>query len=146
MQNELNYLNLSDLTAIAFKRLKQSISDDIDNFLDREEKKHIFNLIIDFVKITIGIVAPTIYILTVASDLDKWKTAVLVLLAFMYGIFKVGMLSLKFFKELLVVITEWREKKIKIEGVHYVYIILILVFLLLTLLLILIFMLYSHAS
>lgn len=137
MQSQIITFSATELYKAAYRRFKEVLNEQLDDFIDYHERQPVYLLILK-------ILIPSLYIIAVANDIDKWRSAVLVLMAFLYGMFKVGMLSLKFFKELLDVLIAYKEKKVKIEGIQYIYIIIFLSVVLICLIVTLIFIIYKN--
>jgi hypothetical protein len=140
MQETNNTIFIHELYRAAFDNVKHYIYQQIEEMIEEYEAQPVLTIILN---IAVNILLPTLYIYTVANELDKWKSATLLLLGMIYGLFKIGMLSLKFFRSLLDLVVEWRKQKVRIEGIHYIYAIVFLCLVLLILSVILIYISFT---
>ena len=82
-----------------------------------------------------------VYIYAAATNFDTWKAVILFIIAACTGLLTLGRLSVKFFKELLTVLVEYRKEKISIDGgVKQLYIIISLLIVILILIAIVLFL------
>lgn len=79
------------------------------------------------------VIGVPLYIYAAATNFDTWKAVLLFIIAGGIGILNLGRLAIKFFKELLIVMIEYKKERINIEGIKYLYIIIALLILIILL-------------